>query len=72
MRRQLGQQKASFRKQLQVVSELWRARALQSAEERRELGEKIQQKMEDEEAIEQKWLNTREKPPNQKGQLWSM
>lgn len=35
MQRQLDEQKAKFRKQLQTVSELWRARALQSAEKRR-------------------------------------
>lgn len=60
MQRQLNEQKASFRKQLQTVSELWRARALQSAEKRREMEEKVQQKMDNEEASEQKRLNKRE------------
>lgn len=60
MQRQLDEQKASFRKQLQTVSELWRARALQSAEKRREMEEKVQPKMDNEEASEQKRLNKRE------------
>lgn len=56
MQRQLDEQKASFRKQLQTVSELWWARALQSAEKWRWM----EQKMDNEEACEQKWLNKRE------------